>query len=80
MSMLPIELSQGLRSVGITEKVPGVVFMVHKRVPDKERHQLQNEILSWKDSADGRNILNSVHFGDFIPVNIDDYLHMPKFD
>jgi phosphonate transport system substrate-binding protein len=80
IGMLSSELTQGLRSVGMTEKIPGVIFMVHKRVPEKEREKFHNEILSWRDSTNGRNILNSIQFGDFISVNIDDYLQMPKFD
>lgn len=80
LSMLPKTITRGLRSVGVTEKVPGVLFMAHKRLSEKTRQQLQDEIVSWKDSAKGREILQSIHFGGFIPVNINTYQHLPKFD
>lgn len=80
LSMLPNELTRGLRSIGLSEKVPGVLFMAHKRLPAKTRGQLQAEILSWSNSADGRKILQLMHFGDFITVKPEDYKNIPKFD
>lgn len=80
LAMLPKELSQGLRTVGQTAKVPGVLFMAHKRLSEKTRNQLQAEIVSWKDSDDGRKILESLHLGDFVPVDTNDYQNMPKLD
>ena len=77
LAMLPKELSHGLRKVGNTEKVPGVLFMVHKRLPIKIRHQLQTEIIAWKSSDDGRKILQSMGFGDFDTFERSDYEPMP---
>jgi len=77
LTMLPKEMSQDLRKVGKTEKVPGVLFMVHKRLPAKIRNQLRTEIIAWKNSDDGRKILQAMGFGDFVPFNRRDYEHMP---
>lgn len=80
LAMLPKELSRGLRGVGRTEEVPGVLFMANKRLPAKTRQRLAAEIVSWKDSVAGRKILQSIHFGDFVPVDINAYQQLPKLD
>jgi len=80
LAMLPKEMSKGLRAVGQTVKVPGILFMAHERLPEKMRARLQTEIISWKSSAKGRKILNSIHLGGFGPVNINDYQNMPELD
>lgn len=77
LKMLPEELTRNLRAVGQTEKVPGVLFLAHKRLPDKLRDRLQAEILSWKDSEAGRKILQSLGFGEFAPVVPADYQNLP---
>jgi phosphonate transport system substrate-binding protein len=78
LPMLPSALTQGLRAVGRTETVPGVLFMAHKRVPTAVRERLQAEILAWKDGEEGGRILQSIHFGEFVAVKPADYLGMPK--
>jgi len=78
LNMVSNKLSQGLRPVGLTEKIPGILFMVHKRVPAKIRKQLQSEIISWNNSDKGRKILRSIHFGEFKLVDNSDYNHFPK--
>jgi phosphonate transport system substrate-binding protein len=80
LPMLPKELTQGLRSVGRTENVPGVLFMAHQRLPTATRERIQAEILAWKDGEEGRRILQSMHFGEFVPVKTSDYLRMPKLE
>lgn len=80
LTMLPKELSKGLRSVGKTVTIPGVLFMAHKRMPENTRKQLQAEIISWNDSAEGRKILQSIHLGEFAPVDIDLYRNLPKLN
>jgi phosphonate transport system substrate-binding protein len=76
-AMLPKEFSQRMRKVGNTEKIPGALFMVHKRIPKKIREALQAEILAWDNSEYGRKILQSMGLGDFALVNRNDYEHMP---
>jgi phosphonate transport system substrate-binding protein len=80
LKIMPAELTRNLRAVGRTESVPGVLFMAQKRLPARLREQLQSEILSWKDSAKGRHILQSMGFGDFVSVNPNDYQKLTRFE
>jgi phosphonate transport system substrate-binding protein len=76
LKMIPQETANGLRQVGETEKMPGVVFLAHKRVPAGVRKKLEREILSWKDTAQGHKILDSMQFGTFVAVNPELYKHL----
>ncbi|MBI1424195.1 MAG: PhnD/SsuA/transferrin family substrate-binding protein [Gammaproteobacteria bacterium] len=69
LKMLPGDFADGLRKVGETEKMPGVVFLAHKRVPANLRQKLKQEILSWSQTKEGEKILASMQFGSFVPVN-----------
>jgi phosphonate transport system substrate-binding protein len=80
LPMLPTAVTQGLRAVGRTESAPGVLFMVHRRLPARTRGQLQAEITGWRDSEQGRRILQSIHFGDFVPVDDAEYRRMPRLE
>ena len=80
LGMVSNKVNQGLRPVGLTEKIPGILFMVHKRVPAKMRQQLQAEIISWNNSDKGRDILQSIHFGEFKVIDKSDYDHLSKFN
>jgi phosphonate transport system substrate-binding protein len=66
-------LAAGLRAVGRTAEVPGVLFMAHERVPLAMREHLAAEIIGWKDSDDGRRILRSIGIGDFVAVDAKAY-------
>ena len=76
LKMIPRDFANGLRQVGETEKMPGVVFLAHKRVPASMRAKLQHEILSWKDTPQGRKILDSMQFGSFVAVNLELYKNL----
>jgi phosphonate transport system substrate-binding protein len=80
LKIVPKELTRDLRTVGQTDKVPGVLFLAHKRLPAKLRDQLQTEIVSWKDTNEGRKILKSLGFGDFAIINPDDYQKLAHFE
>lgn len=75
-----IPLVQNLRFIARTETLPGVLFLVHKRVPANIREKLQKEILSWKDTAEGRTILQSLGFGEAIPVDMPAYQKLQSFE
>lgn len=79
LAMLPKELSDNLRPVGKTEKVPGVLIMAHKRITAKKREQLQGEIIAWQHSENGRKILTSMGLGDFVTPNQADYELIKEF-
>ena len=66
-------LAAGLRAVGRTAEVPGVLFMAHERVPLAMRERLAAEIIGWQDSDDGRRVLRSIGIGDFVAVDAKAY-------
>lgn len=76
LKMLPEEFAAGLRQIGETAKIPGVVFLAHKRLSTQTRVEIQREILSWKDTKAGKKILDSMQFGNFVPVNQDAYKNL----
>jgi phosphonate transport system substrate-binding protein len=80
LKMLPSESSRNLHGIGRTESVPGLLFMAHQRLPEKLRDQLQTEIISWKDTAEGRTLLQTFGFDGFVPVNVHDYQNMPAME
>jgi ABC-type phosphate/phosphonate transport system substrate-binding protein len=73
LKTLSKDFSSPFRQVGKTEHMPGVAFLAHKRLSETIRMKLRSEILSWKDSEQGRSILNSIQFGNFVPVRPDEY-------
>ena len=78
INALPKKFSRELRPLGQTEKIPGAVFLAHKRLSKIIREKLKHEILSWKDTQRGRKILNSMRLGSFVPVVPDAYRNISK--
>jgi len=76
LKMLPKDFVAGLRQVGETQKMPGVVFLAHKRLSKTVRKELKQEILSWNHTREGRKILDSMQFGGFVPVDPDAYQNL----
>ena len=79
-TLQPKELTRGLRTLGRTGDVPGLLFMAHQRVPARTREQLQAEILGWKDSESGHKVLQAIGFGDFGAVDVADYQRLPRLE
>jgi phosphonate transport system substrate-binding protein len=73
LKMIPKDFAAGLRRVGETEKMPGVVFLANQRLSRPVQIKLQQEILSWDHTRKGRKILDSMQFGSFVPVNLKTY-------
>lgn len=78
LKMLPGEFTSGLRQIGHTAYSPGVVFLANKRLPKDLREKLKNEILSWGTTREGRKILNSMQFGEFVKLNPDEYKNISE--
>lgn len=74
------ELTRDLRTVGRTDKVPGLLFMAHRRLSDQTREQLQAEIIGWKDSEPGHKVLQAIGFGAFGAVDVAEYKHLPRLE
>lgn len=79
-SLLPAEQARSLRSIGRTAEIPGLVFMVHERVPPAMRERIGAEIRGWKGSAGGRVILESIGVGELDAVDVEAYRHLPKLE
>jgi phosphonate transport system substrate-binding protein len=56
-----------------TKPSPPPLFVVHKRVPPKDRDILLKAILGWPDAAEGRSILNNGYFIPFMPAEDAEY-------
>ena len=78
LTMVPRELAQGLRPVGQSGEVPGMLFMAQARVPEAMRARLSAELIGWKDGADGRAILEKTGLGDLVAVDVKDYERLRK--
>ena len=51
------KMKDRFRVINISEEIPHVLYIVHKRVPEKDRKKLLEIILGWPNSPEGRNIL-----------------------
>ena len=77
--MLPTKITHGLRKVGKTDVLPGVLFMAHKRINRKIRRQLKKNIISLKNNAEGRKILKSIHLGNFSEIDVREYENFSSY-
>lgn len=78
--MLPADHTAGLRAIDKIQSVPGVLFMVNKKMPKDTREKLQAEIVSWQHTKQGRKIIKSLGFGEFDVVDEKQYLNMPRLE
>ena len=53
--------------------MPHALFVVHKRVPQKDRELLLHTILEWPNTEPGRKILDAGHFVPFVAARDADY-------
>jgi phosphonate transport system substrate-binding protein len=73
LTMVAPSLAAGLRAVGQTGSVPGILFMAHDRLPADMRARLATEITGWKDSSEGQAVLRALRLGPMGPVVEQDY-------
>lgn len=78
--MLPAAHTAGLRIIGKTPPVPGVLFLANKNLPKNTREKLQAEIVSWQNKEQGRKIIKSLGFGPFEKVDEKTYQNMPRLE
>lgn len=74
---VPAELSGGLRPIADLGAVPGVVILVHPRVPETVRERLRDELLSWGNTESGRRLIRDIQLGPFVPVNPAEFENLP---
>lgn len=63
----------GLRTLLDAGGLPGVVFIVHARVPAPERERLRQALLALADRPAGQPMLRSLHSRALVPANDADY-------
>lgn len=49
-----------LQVIAESPEIPHVLFVVHERVPESDRALIAQTILSWQESRDGRNVLETM--------------------
>jgi phosphonate transport system substrate-binding protein len=78
--MVPTELARGLRPVGRSDEIPGLLFMAQARVPEALRRRLAAELIGWKDSEEGRAILTKTGLGALAAVDVRAYERLQETD
>ena len=56
-----------------TPQVPNSLFVVHSRVPEKDRKRLIHVILSWAATEEGNKLLTNSQLSNFVVVTDDNY-------
>ncbi|MFV1984301.1 MAG: phosphate/phosphite/phosphonate ABC transporter substrate-binding protein [Thiohalomonadales bacterium] len=67
------KMKNRFRVVNTSEKIPHVLYIVHKRVPKTDREILLKTILNWPNSPEGRRILKTSRMVRFEKANDNDY-------
>jgi phosphonate transport system substrate-binding protein len=67
------QMKTRFRIVHTTPPSPSSVFVVHKRVAEKDRELLLNTILAWPTTAEGKKLLKAGQFIPFAPALDADY-------
>jgi phosphonate transport system substrate-binding protein len=80
LATTPKDLSGGLRSVAELGKIPGLVFLAHRRVPEKLREKLRDAMLSWEGTETGRRLMRDAYLGPLAPFDPAEYANLPHLD
>ena len=67
------QMKTRFRILHTTRPSPPPLFVVHKRVAEKDRELLLNTILAWPTTEEGKKLLKSGHFIPFAPAHDADY-------
>jgi len=62
-----------LRIIAESEAIPATTFAIHRRVAPALRDKLTKRILGWKQSDEGKRILEKLHHTHYIPSRDSDY-------
>jgi phosphonate transport system substrate-binding protein len=62
-----------LKVIASTRDIPSSLFVIHPRVPKKERERLRNRIISWSNTDEGKTILARGELTPFMHVDDNDY-------
>jgi len=67
------KMKRNLKIISETKAIPHALFAAHPRVPAEVRKIIQQRILNWKNTAEGKEILNTGYFKNFKPITDEAY-------
>jgi ABC-type phosphate/phosphonate transport system substrate-binding protein len=67
------------RIIYTAPEMPHALFVVHPRVPERQRRELLRDILSWPDTESGREILSRGKLLPFVAASDADYDRVREF-
>jgi phosphonate transport system substrate-binding protein len=67
------KLSTPFRVVHTTAKIPHTLFVVHKRVPQKDREILLRALLNLPHTSNGKKILTDLNYKPYVAAKDSDY-------
>lgn len=62
-----------LRIIAQSREIPHTLFIVHPRVPKKDREAIRARILSWDKTEEGKKLLARGQLTPFVPISDSDY-------
>ena len=62
-----------LHVVHQADAVPHTLYMVHKRMPEKDQEKFKKAILSWNERPEGKMILKIFSLTSFVEAKDSDY-------
>ena len=69
-----------LHTIHQAGSVPHTLYMIHKRVPEKDQEKFKKAILSWNERPEGKMILKIFSLRSFVEAKDSDYDVIRKFD
>jgi len=73
------KMSIKLRSVHSSSAIPSAALVIHSRVDPLIRNTIRDSFISWKDTNEGRSMLNKMHTKSYVPINPQEYDIVRKF-
>jgi phosphonate transport system substrate-binding protein len=62
-----------MRVLATAPPIPHIALLAHSRVDDDTAKAVQQAVLSWKDTPEGKKIMKKMAFPGWIPADIEDY-------
>jgi len=68
-----------LRSVHSSSAIPSAALVIHSRIDPTIRNAIRNSFISWKDTNEGKTMLNRMHTKAYLPIQPNEYDVVRKF-
>ena len=73
------EFNIKLRSVHSSSGIPSAALLIHSRIDPVVRNIIRDSFISWKDTYEGRSMLNKMHTKAYVPINPNEYDIVRKY-